>query len=683
MGKENKDREIRKAFDLVRSFQYEKLLERIRMAHNLGRPIVFLRTNELEAVKYIIDYQDLVQNDYTQKVGSEVIKSSILFSLPDLAIAKEGDGIDPGAIKSPTLFILFADETESAQSSNNEVARLNGLLFKFVQLYKNVSCRRTKERESAPSAILQSVILVVTSATPKIPDNIALYTEYVQQEPMQEDTLRQYLSVALKGIDDSIPLQKQGNRKYLQDEGYLDNLAKQFKGLPGPKINQMLLKIWNTFDRKVYWPDYKTDKEFRNGVLPLIRKEKEQLIATSSILRLERESDKKATGLDSLEAYLQDKARLVEDMDKYRKDWIISPVKGVLFAGIPGGGKSMMAKYTASLLHIPLIKMDMGDVQNKYVGESERRMVEALELVNAMSPCVLWIDEIEKSFAGSNGDGDNGVTQRLFGKFLTWMQEKERMDVCCFVFATANDVSKLPPELFRNGRFDAKFYTFMPNAEECGEIFEASIEGLAKDYEEYHKNDLVKRRLFDSGRINKGLFVNLLDSDLCLPDPVSADDRTKVTRENKFFTGADIANVIKRAQEMYVLGGYSSPNKGLVYGTDEFIECLKKAVAEIRTYGETDLEKIAACYAKMAYNNFSPASKGVRLEGGSYLDLMPFKGYDEYRKVSGEYVMYQLDDEPAHVEKMIHKYDRCLFSLVRNVLNRDREMILWDKEKKR
>lgn len=677
--KEDRERKIRQAFDLVRRLQYEKLRKRLTMAQRSGRPIVFLRTNELDAVKYIIDYQDIVPADYTSAPANGVVKkSSILYGLPDFNLRLEQDGIAPDMIKKPTLFILFADETEDNQMHDANTATLNEKLFKFMQLYQNVSIARNRKYSETPSAIVRSMILIVTSVTPKIPDNIALYTEYIQWEPMSEEALRQYLSVVLSGIDRSIELKVEGG----VDEGYLDILAKQFKGLSGTKINQILLKIWYEYKQQVYWPDYKDSDVFKKDVLSLIRKEKEQLIATSSVLRLEKDSEKKATGLDYLEKYLKEKERLIDGMDTYRKDWAIKPAKGLLFAGIPGAGKSLMAKYAAHLLKIPLIKMDMGDVQNKYVGESERRMVEALELVNAMSPCVLWIDEIEKSFAGSSGDdGGNGVPQRLFGKFLTWMQEKERMDVCCFVFATANDVSKLPPELFRSGRFDAKFYTFMPNADECGEIFDALIRGLCADYNTYHERDLYKKKLFDLSKINKELFLEFLDGELCLPDPISERDRTRITRENKFFTGADIENVIKRAQELYVLNEYSSSSPGYVYDAKGFKECLINSIGEIKTYGETDLEKIAACYAKMACNNFSPASKGIKLSDENYLELLPFKGYDEYRKVSGEYILYQLKDEEAHVEKMRHSYDKCLFYVVSNVLNRDREIILQDKRK--
>lgn len=668
--------------NVVRKLLYDDLRKRLISAKKLGRPIVFVRTNELEAIRYVLDYQNVVGNYYTEIPPNQSIKqwSSVLFKLPVFTEEKDGLTCD---ISQPTLFVLFASETEQKQMYDASIVELNRRLFLFMQLYKNVSTRRKVGEESRQKdiweSILNSMILIVTPETPRIPDNIALYSEYIQLDPPDEDTLRRFLSALLHELDPCIEIKEEidGKGFYVADRDYLDVLVKQFKGLSSVKIDQIMRKIQYTY-RQVYWPDFKHDERFEKEVLRLIQEEKEQLIATSSILRLEKSSGKRASGLGNLERYLREKEVFVNDMDRYKRDWAVNAPKGILIAGIPGSGKSLMARYTAHLLNIPLIKMDMGDVQNKFVGESERRMVEALELVNAMSPCVLWVDEIEKSFAGSSGNSSSDVTQRLFGKFLTWMQEKEKKEVCCFVFATANDVSKLPPELFRSGRFDAKFYTYMPTAEECGEIFESLIQSLCADYVRFHERDRYKKRLFDTRAVHGELFMSLLNSDLCLPAPIGVEE-TRVSRENKFFIGADIENVIKRAQELYILRKHE-PGEMYVYATDRFTECLKAAIREIKTYGETDLERIAGCYAKMAYNNFSPAAEGIKISERERVSLMPFEGYDEYCKENGEYVLYRLKEESRHVESLRNAYDRCLFCAVRNVLNRDRDAIVNSKK---
>jgi hypothetical protein len=141
--------------------------------------------------------------------------------------------------------------------------------------------------------------------------------------------------------------------------------------------------------------------------------------------------------------------------------------RGVLLVGVQGCGKSLAAKYVARAWRLPLLKLDAGRLYDKYVGETERNLRRAIATAEGMAPCVLWMDEIEKALAQSGGD-DGGVSKRMFGSFLTWMQEK-RHDV--FVVATANDLSVLPPELLRKGRFDEIFFVDLPTAAEREEIF--------------------------------------------------------------------------------------------------------------------------------------------------------------------------------------------------------------------
>jgi len=133
--------------------------------------------------------------------------------------------------------------------------------------------------------------------------------------------------------------------------------------------------------------------------------------------------------------------------------------KGVLLLGVQGCGKSVAAKAAAGIFGVPLLRLDFGAIVNKYIGESERNLRESLTTAETMSPCVLWIDEIEKGI--SSGDGDNGTSRRLLGTFLTWLAEKKSR---VFVVATANDISQLPPELVRKGRLDEIFFVDLPGA---------------------------------------------------------------------------------------------------------------------------------------------------------------------------------------------------------------------------
>jgi len=175
-------------------------------------------------------------------------------------------------------------------------------------------------------------------------------------------------------------------------------------------------------------------------------------------------------GLENLKEYLERKAKVVNNLGKAQERGVEIP-KGVFIVGMPGCGKSLCAKATASLFNAPLLKLDMGSMMGKYVGDSEANLRKALAISEAASPCVLWIDEIEKGFSGV-GKGENDVLMRMFGYFLSWMQEKKS---AVYVVATANNAENLPPELKRKGRFDEIFYVDLPNKEEIKKIIEIHL----------------------------------------------------------------------------------------------------------------------------------------------------------------------------------------------------------------
>ena len=171
-------------------------------------------------------------------------------------------------------------------------------------------------------------------------------------------------------------------------------------------------------------------------------------------------------GLQNLKEWLDEKAKLLNtEKREEMKQRGIKPPRGILLMGVPGCGKSLSSKAVAKRWERPLYRLDFATIQGKYVGQSEQQLKEAFETAEHISPCILWIDEIEKGLAGDNDS--SGVTQRLIGQFLFWLQECKK-DV--FVVATANNVDKLPPELLRKGRFDELFFIDLPNRSERKEI---------------------------------------------------------------------------------------------------------------------------------------------------------------------------------------------------------------------
>lgn len=223
----------------------------------------------------------------------------------------------------------------------------------------------------------------------------------------------------------------------------------------------------------------------------LILKQKEQLIKKAGLLELVpvNETIDDIGGLENLKDWLCKKACIFKQLDKAIKFGVDIP-KGIMIVGMPGCGKSLSAKATAKLFEFPLVRLDVGRLLGKYVGESEENMRKALKLSEAISPCVLWIDEIEKAFSGVGGaGGGSDVTTRLFGQFLTWMQEKENT---VFIVATANDISKIPPEFLRKGRFDELFYVDFPNNEERRKIIEIHLKKRHKWNKELNITSIVK-----------------------------------------------------------------------------------------------------------------------------------------------------------------------------------------------
>lgn len=176
-------------------------------------------------------------------------------------------------------------------------------------------------------------------------------------------------------------------------------------------------------------------------------------------------------GLDRMKTWLLKRVKSLTD--KARK-YGLPLLKGILLVGVPGTGKSIAAKAIGTAFGVPTLKLDIGSLFNSLVGESEARTREALALAEAVSPCVLWVDEIDKGLAGSSGSGanDSGVTKRVFGTIISWMQERKSQ---IFIVATANDVTSLPPEFLRKGRWNEIFALDLPNDEERSEIFKIHL----------------------------------------------------------------------------------------------------------------------------------------------------------------------------------------------------------------
>ena len=192
-------------------------------------------------------------------------------------------------------------------------------------------------------------------------------------------------------------------------------------------------------------------------------------------------------GHDLLKEWLQLRAKSFTDA---ARAFGIPYPKGVLLLGVQGCGKSLVAKAISAAYSLPMLKMDVGRVFGSLVGQSEDNMRRAIRIAESLAPCILWIDELEKGFAGMSGSGvsDSGTTARVFSTFLTWMQEKTKP---VFIVATANDVSALPPELLRKGRFDEIFFVDLPDLEERKDIFNIHLSKRNRDPKKFKVSELA------------------------------------------------------------------------------------------------------------------------------------------------------------------------------------------------
>ena len=245
----------------------------------------------------------------------------------------------------------------------------------------------------------------------------------------------------------------EGNRDGVLREGVLDRIISESRGLGEYRIRKLVRQALRDSD---------LDR--------LLAEEKKQMVEKSQILEATPATTdmRDIGGLEHLKLWLERKAGVMARLAEAESEGVDRP-KGMMIVGMPGCGKSLTAKAAAALFDTPLLRLDVGRLMGKYVGESEENMRRALRLAEEASPCVLWVDEVEKAFAETAGDSASGGApgRRMFGHFLTWMQENTEP---VFVAATANDIRVLPPEFLRRGRFDGIFWVGLPEKRDRAEI---------------------------------------------------------------------------------------------------------------------------------------------------------------------------------------------------------------------
>jgi SpoVK/Ycf46/Vps4 family AAA+-type ATPase len=252
---------------------------------------------------------------------------------------------------------------------------------------------------------------------------------------------------------------------------------------------------------------------FRDGALgesdlPELSKLKFELLNKAGNLHFEYDTAKftDIAGLERLKRWIKQRREVFLASEAPQG---LDPPKGVLLLGVQGCGKSLAAKAIAGGLGVPLVRLDFGALYNKFHGETEKNLRDALESAEQLEPCVLWMDEIEKGLASSGGDEDGGVSRRVLGYFLTWMAERKSR---VFMVATANAVQQLPPELLRKGRFDEIFFVDLPDAATRGQIFQLHLDKRKVDWSGFSMGALADASAGFSGAEIEQVVVSALYS---------------------------------------------------------------------------------------------------------------------------------------------------------------------------
>lgn len=355
--------------------------------------------------------------------------------------------------------------------------------------------RRTKEaNEDGTGKNLYRVQVVIVDTELKIPVGLEKLTTVIEVSPPDENRIGEIINEV---VDTTKGLRL--------TEGFLPELKMALSGLSEFEIRQILALA-------------SEDNVLDENDLPLIHEEKRQMIRKSGLLELIDAKTKTVGGLVKLREFVDENKEVFKNPGLAREYGVDAP-SGVMIVGMPGCGKSLMAKTIAHEFEVPLLKLDVGRLMGKYVGESENNLHRAVAVAEAAAPCVLWIDEIEKAFSGIGDEGGGGSSMtRMFGIFLTWMQEKTAP---IYVVATANNIDKLPPEFLRRGRFDEIFQVGFPNCEEREEILELHVKMRNKDN----------------------------DGDGYVPSGVDVRKVARMLPDSENYSGADIESIVKEAMK--------------------------------------------------------------------------------------------------------------------------------------
>ena len=466
---------------------------------------------------------------------------------------------------------------------------------------KNKITDYIKEWEKQPDAALKNLIIVSSSAPyDTIPEG---YDQFVQVIDVPLIGMYEIGEMVVEKQNSKLQsLPGGGKNALLNLNDYLkvpDPYTEFLKGMSRAQIQYVLDKLEKQFGlcsikgvpqnlKKMLGID---DKKLDSAAKKLIFEiKKKALSMDGSISFHDTEGIVRPGGMDGLETWLLQAKRILDDPQRAKKYGVKFP-KGILLAGLPGSGKSLLAKYVAKVLGIPLIQFKLSSVLNGVVGGTEEKLDRVLKLIEASAPCVVWIDEIEKELpsAKDSGEGDSGVGKRCLATILTWMQENKKQ---CFICATANHIGSLPSELLRRGRFERKYYTFLPMQKQCVEILVTHLKQAAID-----SPKLFDKTVYDPKTTDQ---KNDQENTRKLEAICNKAFEEIAGMERKFFTGADMEGLVQDIKTML----FNSADSMLPYNGENLRKLLVYAARKSKPYGETNFQETVEYWCDMQKNPF-------------------------------------------------------------------------------
>jgi SpoVK/Ycf46/Vps4 family AAA+-type ATPase len=393
--------------------------------------------------RYPIIYINTIEEDRVEYIIRKYIKTSLNRSIYswDFIDGYTNNPNNEGFAKRNPVQALELVERLTAQTP------ALFLLKDFNRFLTDVSISRKLKNISRILKLQPKTIIIIGSEF-NIPKELSdLITILQFQLPVESE-----INYELKRLIESLNIQI--------DQQILESLTRACQGLSLERIRRVLSKIIAT---------YKTIDE---NSIKLLLNEKKQIISQTEILEYWSvdETISKIGGVDNLKNWLKKRKT---SFGIQASNYGLPTPRGLLLVGIQGTGKSLTAKAIANEWQLPLLKLDVGKLFGGIVGESESRLRQMIQVAETISPCILWIDEIDKAFSNNNNTGDSGTSNRVLATFISWLSEKTKP---VFVVATANNVDLLPLEIIRKGRFDEIFFLDLPQKQEREQIFKIHIQ---------------------------------------------------------------------------------------------------------------------------------------------------------------------------------------------------------------